>query len=146
MFDPFPFEHDPSQFDCLTSKEWYRSGLKHETFAYCNPPYAQLKIFLARMVQMWIEEGIPSVALIPHRMHRRYLSTYYGVYPILPVNGGIRFLDREYKLYSGALPEGVCLVMIGPLASPLFGVVWRPCDVKNSIGEGEGEGGIEWKN
>ena len=143
MFDPFPFDHDPDKFDCLTSKEWYQPGSKDETFAYCNPPYAQLKLFLARMEQMWKEEGIPSVALIPHRMHRRYLSAYYGVYPILPVNGGIRFLDRDFKLYSGALPEGVCLVMIGPLASPLFGVVWRPCDLKNQISKGEG--GIEWK-
>jgi hypothetical protein len=141
MFDPFPFDHNPDTFDCLTNTEWHRKGLKHKTFAYCNPPYAQLQLFLARMVRMWKDEGIPSVALIPHRIHRRYLSIHYGTFPIIPVNGGIRFLDSEFKQYPGILPEGLCLVMIGPVSSPMFGVVWRPCDTNfNST-----EYGIEWK-
>ena len=130
MFDPFPFEHNPVVFDCLVSSEWYRPGLKTKTYAYCNPPYAELKVFVHRMVQMWREEGIPSVALIPHRMHRQYLSIHYGSFPILPVNGGVRFLDRDYKPYRGVLPEGVCLMLVGPITSPMFGVVWNPQDAK----------------
>lgn len=142
-FDPFPFEHDPSEFDCLTTSEWYRPGLKYQTYAYCNPPYAQLKLFLDRMVQVWHREGIPSVAVIPHRMHRRYLSVYYGTFPIIPVNGGIRFLDRDYKPYKGVLPEGVCLLMIGPLASPMFGIVWHPQDADRPTTLDRH--GIQWK-
>lgn len=142
MFDPFPFDHDPAIFDCLTNREWYQEGLKYKTFAYCNPPYAQLKLFIARMVHMWEVEGIPSVALIPHRLHRRYLSIHYGTFPILPVNGGIRFLDSAFRSYPQSLPEGLCLLMIGPLASPMFGLVYRPCDTDKFD---KIDNGIEWK-
>lgn len=96
------------------SKSWVPL---HGTIWFCNEPYRDASLWLARAKSEWKVKHAEGIVLTPARTDTRYFhdSVFDGASAILFLKGRLKFEDPITGVASNSAPFPSCLIYYGPV-------------------------------
>lgn len=106
-----------SKKDNALTRIWMKGRTKKK--CWCNPPNSIMKFFLKKAYEMFRDEGIETMMIVPLNIQS---SSYYTKYVLKPMENGEKIMVRPIErrrsfLYKGwktdASINGYCVIIFG---------------------------------